>query len=137
MKENTRNILFAILGVVIILSSLWIIFNQSREIERHVVEVRYEIGAKTGFNVEGERLNFGRLIPGSKSTRSLSVNNTHPFDVYVQVTADPKNANLLIFNYSSFLLKPAEELRLPVTFAASTDAVVGNYSSFVVVHIRK
>lgn len=129
--------LFTLAGLIILSAAALIVFEQTQEIERRVLEVRYEIGDRTGFNVESERLNFGRIIPGSIATRSISINNTYDFPIYVELTGDLLQPKLLIFNSSRIRVGPAEAIQIPVSLAPSSNLGVGNYSSFVVVHILK
>lgn len=52
------------------------------------INISFEIGDRIGLNADRDMLNFGIIMPGSGSRRSINITNTHPYDVKVKMYSE-------------------------------------------------
>jgi hypothetical protein len=136
MKSQFRIYLtLIVLFLVVTAISSILLLNNVRIVETKKLNVKYEIGERAGFNVESENLNFGRLIPGTSGTRSISIYNEHSFPVKSKLTYSDNLEGKLLCNCSSKILLPNETITLPLTLKTSKDEITGNYTGFIEVKI--
>lgn len=120
------------LAIIAFLSTLP--FN-TLEVKRLVVT--YSVGEKAGFDLNATALSYGRLLPGSKGTRIVNVDNTFDFPIHVTFRPHKDINSLLSFNRTRQTIAPGGNLTLPITLLVPVDAPFGNHTSFIVVKIRK
>lgn len=127
--------LFAI--AIVVLSFSFIIYQETRVLGTKTLEVTYEIGDKTGFDLNDSVLSFGRLVEGSKSTRQLNLTNT--FDKRAKVNFYPSDSinEVIFFNRSGYYLESGESMSISFTLAPKRGTPIGNYTGYLTVKMTK
>ncbi len=138
MKINTIGIFYILIAIGIII----IFFTMVLQAQKEVIEIRelqviYAVGDKTGFDLNSSALHFGKILPGSKSTRSVQIDNPHAFPVYVHFEPEPALEDFIIFDGASTKIQPWRSKEFSFTLNITPDTPLGNYTGVIVVYIRK
>jgi hypothetical protein len=112
-----------IVTFVIILFSILIITRSilNKPFETRYINVEFIVNDTVGFDINSTALKFGRLTPGSSSTRTIIIDNSYNFTLYGKIFASNNIANLLMAP-DNFVISPNNK-----TFVVVTLYVPDNY----------
>lgn len=93
-----------VVGLTLIFYSTYVVYKVQK------IDMRLQTGDKIGFDVDDQRLNFGRLIPGGGGSRELRISNDHLIDLKVSFKKEG-NISQFVEVPNSFWLPAGEQLR--------------------------
>lgn len=134
-KIKYETILIAFLTLVIVFS--FYIILQNIHNEAYSLVVKYEIGDKIGFNVDPNEINFGRLLPGSKGTRSIIISNEYNNPIKIKFLPSENIKEYISHQYGWISIGKNHTVNATFTLTAPLDKPEGNYSGFIEVRIIK
>ena len=114
MHRILRAISFVVIGL-----SMIIIFGQLFAVNAYLTEempIKLIVSEQNviGFDVNGTALMFGKIPPGSTSTRKIIITNTKNKEVIVILKAHGNVKNYVSFEQNKILLKPFEQREISV-----------------------
>jgi len=132
-KHNYLNI-FIILFIVSLALLVYLIF--SLPVESKVFEVKFIVGENIGVDTNNSAIVFGRVVPGSVSTRKIFIDNKYDFPIVVKSLPSKNIENFLRVN-PDFALNAGRNYSLPVELVISDNVSLGEYRGTLTVRIFK
>ena len=117
-----------VLAVLAFLLFAW--FLGQRPVSVFVVEASMEVSDQVGFDVNDTALTFGKVVPGTSSTRSVVIANGHAFPVVVRVDVLGGISDF-VASSDEVMLAAGEERSLGMTVSVPSGAVPGVYEGVV------
>lgn len=91
------------------------------------IKASFEVGDRVGLNVDNDALNFGIILPGGGSKRSINVSNTHPYTIMVKLYKTGNISNFLHFDETTYVT-PNEAKEIFFNVGVPSNASSGKYS---------
>jgi hypothetical protein len=85
------------LGIVLLVSSLFYLYNYFKPLETRTLDVHFIIGNTPGFDVNSSALVFGRIPPKGSSSRKVVIQNTYEFPIKVSIFVSRDLSSYFIF----------------------------------------
>lgn len=129
-SNNTLVYLLLTAAVVLVLLSSFLLFSRQELLQVNEFDVEFQIveEERTAVNINTSLLIFGKTYPGGSGLiRTINITNSYDFPIEVKVFVSENLAGFLKFD-SSFFAEKDEQITVPVTLQASTDAEYGNYT---------
>jgi len=132
-KKNRFAFSIFLFSLLLILLSLGLLFLGGSEepVQEFNLEVSFEVGDSLGFDVNKSALSFGRVPPGSDSSRGVRIDSDYSFPVRVLIFASEEVASYLSTSQESFVIEPGESAGIPFVLSIPEDMAMGNYSGNV------
>lgn len=134
-----RNKLFALLAftaalLIVITAFIYQSYNVKYVLEQEII---MEVGIPSAFNVETDRINFGRVKPDSFATRFLNISHHDAYPLEVVVIAKGDISPYLSVSENFFILEPGQFKELKIRAMPKNDTVFGVYTGTLQVIFRK
>ena len=126
--------LLFVIAIFLVVLSLWI--KYSSPLQTKTIGVEFSIDEKLGLVVDTDGLNFGRVILGSSSIKTINLINSYKFPVRVNVLIS-KNLRKFVFSDDEFILEPNESIEVSFNLVVSPDENLGSYSGEILFEFRK
>ncbi|MCK5449665.1 hypothetical protein KAI32_02270 [Candidatus Pacearchaeota archaeon] len=123
----------AVIAIILVVFSLCVKFQSP--LQTKTVSVKFSVDEKLGLVADTDELDFGRVILGSSSIKSINLTNYYNFPVSVRIFIS-KNLQKFIFSDSEFILELNESINVPFNLIVS-DANFGDYSGEILFEFRK
>lgn len=140
-------LLFSFIFLSIILAMIAHSFLTYKEIR--AIDMKATIGDYVGFNLETRYLEFGTMMPGGHSERSLDIHNDGNIPLRIEIEIiEKKDINLFLGKYkqipeqwvtlseNNFLLKPGEGKSVKFSIKPDGNAGYGNYTAQARIKMR-
>lgn len=135
MKVNKN---LAIGGIVLFLLVLAVFsFAKYNLLEKKEYVVKFEVGARSGFDLNTSALTFGRLSPGSSSTRSLNISNYYDFPVFVSFSSSKNLRDVIIVSNNDFILGAGERRSVEFLIHTTPDTSFGERLGTVGLEVKR
>jgi hypothetical protein len=128
------NLVFIFLIVVFLI--IWFLF-QPLDIKK--LDVKFEVGERfgvVGISGESSELNFGELLAGSSSVKTIKIENNFDFPIKVEVFTEKKLKDF-IFAEPEIIMDSGEIVNLPINLILPDKIEKGNYSGWLRFEFRK
>ncbi len=138
MDKKLKNRYFISAVIILILSLIFLIltlYSNFSYLDKKTFEASLEVSDTTGFDLNDTALTFGNLIPGSKSTRNIIIENNYGFPIYLTIKARGEIAEFLDFERIVEVEKN-ETKKIGFTASISQNAS-GTYTGEVIVTIKE
>jgi hypothetical protein len=119
--------------VVIVYFVIYIVISLDSVKDIQTMNVKLRIGDYVGFNLDPESLNFGTVLPGSGSTRTVTLRSENPLKVHISFEGD--TAKWMNVSKNNFILNGTETVGFSIT--APNDSNLGNYNGKVIILFTK
>lgn len=129
-KENKQfnQIVISICIFLIVISGGLILYHYfNRPVAISYLDVDFEVGDKFGLKVENE-LDFGRVVPGSRIDKKVSIVNGFDFPVSMKILVSKNLKGVVYSDFISIELEAGESIVLPVYLYVPKNFDYGNYS---------
>ena len=128
--KNKINFNYVIVILIIILLSLFlynifIIIN--KPIYSKEFNVNFVIGDKLGLTINSTSIDYGIMLAGTSSTKTINITNEYNFPIKVKVLISPEIKGYL-FSQNNFISQPHETVQHSFLLILSPDAKRGDYS---------
>ncbi len=100
------------------------------------LDVHFEVGDRFGIKAEQE-LDFGRVVPGSRVDKKVSVVNGFEFPITMVVRVSKNFKGFVYSDFTSLSLDSGESFELPVYLYVPEGFEYGNYSGVIRVESYK
>jgi hypothetical protein len=133
--EKTKKIIILIvliMSIIILLGVLYIFFKQP-PVKYKELDVRFNIGNYTGFDVNNSGLYFGTLMPSQTGTRFILLQNDDDIPARFTIIYEGNNTEWVIFG-RSIVVNPYDNYTLNFSLKVPSDALIGNYSGKVKIY---
>lgn len=141
-KLNKRNIIIAVFLIIFIIilsiflySNLLDHFSVLEEREMYA-EIIVNSSASYGVIKNGSALMFGRIPPGSSSSKTVDIENIYDYYVKVDIYSEGSISDMLQISDNNFVLFPGEKKTIEFLALPSSDTKDGTYTGKVKVVIR-
>ena len=134
MERKKVNYILSVIALVLITFSIWLLV--SRPLEIRELKVEFIVGENPGFNLDSDKLNFGRLTLGGSAVRGISIKNEQEIPIKLKVFASKNIADFISVESGQILL-PGQNISVPVTLNIPKDMPLGNYSGKIKFEFRK
>jgi hypothetical protein len=136
--RNSRFLTLTILVVLIALAIfLFAILSQKAKVlEKKEIPVFVTISNVTGFKVEDQSLDFGRIIYGSSANKKIGVQNNYKFPIVLELNAEGNVSDFLVFDKTT-AFEPGEEKQISVSTIIFEKEPYGNYSGKLIVTFKR
>tara|TARA_Y100000310_G_C20651598_1_gene799728 strand:+ start:1657 stop:2109 length:453 start_codon:yes stop_codon:yes gene_type:complete len=132
-KLNFRKINWVFIFLIVIFLIIWFLF-QPLDVKK--LDIRFEVGERLGVVLDGENLDFGRVLAGSSSVKTVSIENNFDFLIKVEVFVDRRLKDF-IFAEPEISIDSGEVINLPINLILPDDIEKGNYSGGLRFEFRK
>jgi len=132
-RNNLVIYLLFILSFALILTLFYINFSQP--IETKEIDVKFEIGDSFGILISDE-LDYGRVLPGSISSKSVNITNEHNFPLKAKILISSDISDF-VFGDSELVLNSGETKRVFFDLYAPYDSSFESYSGKIKFEFRK
>ena len=126
-----KKIYYFFIILIIALFGFWYL---SKPLDMKVLDVKFEVGDRlgvvSGVSGEGSELNFGKLLIGSLSVKTVDIENNFNFPIKVDVFVS-KGMEEFIFAKSDVVIESGKIFALPVNLILPDDVEKGDYSGKV------
>ena len=135
---NTKTILAAVLVAVFLFFGLGLFAYNFYVLEdvQHL-DMYLKVADTTGINADTDALYFGRVLPGTRSTRMINLTNYnyYPVTVNIKISGDLKDT--VYVSENNFVLQPQQ--RNTITYYADTheNMSYGNYTGTTTIVIKR
>lgn len=136
MIRNKDVLIYGIFFISLVLIILLFKTYHNQPLEEKILDVKFIVGDKPGFDLNDSGLIFGRIIPGSTASRKVRMFNGNDFLVEVRVFTDKSTANFLRVD-APFNLLPNESKDVIFSLTVPKNMSFGEYSGKTVIEIRK
>lgn len=135
---KVKNFFLILILVVIIFTTLTVIFYNNYIIE-HVYEVDMflRVGQSVGIAVDDDRINFGKIPPGSTGETSIFVTNNNTYPLKVILTKSGEIKDWVKIEDNNFRLNQDETKEIFLLATPPFGNSFGNYSGFLRVTFKK
>lgn len=133
-KSNKIIYLLSVIAVILVVISLCIKFQSP--LQTKTVNVNFSIDESLGLVADTYDLNFGRVIQGSSSVKTINLTNSYNFPVKVNIFIS-KNLQKFIFSDCEFVLGSNETIEVPFNLVVSSEENLRSYSGEIVFEFRK
>ena len=133
-----KNKLFIIALILFILSLgffIFTIYSKVSYLERKMFFARVIVSNSSGFDLNSTALTFGKIMPGSSSTRNLIMENNYGLPIIVELSSKGDISELLKYTERTWVENNKTE-KIAVTATAPQDMEYGTYEGFVIATIR-
>lgn len=127
MRRPSYAIVLAVIAfcLLVVFISFFIIF--SRPFDVRTLDVRFMVGDSVGLDINASSLTFGRVLPGTVSSRVVFVDNPYDFPVEVIVFIDPVVSPYLTTAEPSFTIEPFSRYNASFTLYVPSGTAFGSY----------
>lgn len=127
-SKKFNQVVISICIFLIVISGGLILYNYfNKPVAVSYLDVNFEVGEKFGIKAEQE-LDFGRVVPGSRVDKKVSVVNGFDFPVIMKVLVSKNLKGVVYSDFTSVQLDVGESIVLPVYLYVNEDFEYGNYS---------
>jgi len=120
----------ALVGVLLAVVLIYLmVFSQmmgKKEFQSHL-----RIGARLGFNVETDWIDFGGTRPGGEIVKTMTVNNSFSERVRVNIFIDGPLEEFIFPEKNGFVLEPNQTTNLELHAIVPKNAVPGDYNGTI------
>ncbi|MEK7630862.1 MAG: hypothetical protein AAB417_02450 [Patescibacteria group bacterium] len=114
-----------ILGIIFLVVFLFV-FYVTLDANKYQAEVRVIEGqGRVGVNPTTEKLDFGDLSQGTRSARTVTINNSTPVPMFVSVLRLGSISGLMTLEKNNFILRKGQEQQVEFTVYMPASAPVG------------
>lgn len=125
----------ALVCIIVVAYSFYLII--SRPFDVRVLDVRYQVGEEVGLEINKSALTFGRVLPGTSATRSITLDNPYPFLVTVDVFIDRESSRYITTEYPRFNLAPSSSSNVSFSLSIPPSFPLGNYTGTLRFEFRR
>lgn len=130
-------LLLAISLIVSSVTAVFITLNTYHQVIKYDAEMTVVDNREVGFNVENDRIYFGRIsVPGG-STRNILIKNPLNKPTKVEFSVKGDIAPYVYFPNQGFTVKPLEETQFTVEARVPEKTPLGKYTGKVTIFFRK
>ena len=114
------------------------VFIADRLLVQNVItyEMHLEVGSTSGFNLDTDKLYFGRVVPGSSASRDVIINSSYSSPLRVALEKSGPVADLVVFSENNFVLMPGEHKKVSGSVAVPLNMSYGVYTGTLRVVFR-
>lgn len=135
--ENAKNkLIYLLFFLAIVCFLVFLYVNSKGPVAMKKYEVTFEVTNSVGFNINGTALTYGRVIPGSESSKEINAYNAYDFPVKVGITMSD-DLDGLIYIKDEVILEPSEGKSFLVFLNIPLNFTQGNYSGDIAVNFYK
>ncbi len=131
-RKNKTLVTFLILIPTVIL----IVFL-SAPIHKEAIPTRFVTGENMGFDLTLGHLNFGKIVPGHSSSRSMSITNNYDHPTITRVKSSGEISPYLIVSKNNFILQPTQSINLTFQVFPSKDLPYTEYPGQITITTNK
>ncbi len=138
-KDKQRIFLVSlfILFFLVLIFSMFNIFNYFSTIEHKRIYTEVIVSDKFGIAINETALLFGMIIPGTSSTKNITIVNDYDQDIRVDISSKGDIKEFLSVNDNDFVIKNGELKDVKFFIKIPTGTEHGNYSGEIIVDIKK
>lgn len=130
-----RKLIILTIFVIIITSALIIfsvkLYKKSKIIKTQEFDIFIQISNSSGWNLETENINFGKLMVGDSSARFINLNNDLDQDIIIKIKAEGEIKDWLSYPEEIILSeKSSKEIEISAT---APNMPKGNYTGKVII----
>jgi len=129
-----NKVIFSIV-VAAILSILFL--TLSTPVNRQTIPTRFIIGENMGFDLGPGNINFGLMVPGSKTSRDITITNTDQYPTITTIKASGAISEYIIVSENKVRLNPNESKNLTFTAYPSETLELGEYPGQIEIISKK
>lgn len=135
MHEKGKYVFF----VVLIIGILFLIFLFNSfflTLDEKSVEVSFEVSNISGIDLNESSLEFGKIIPGSSSTRNLIIGNNYPYPIFVKISSFGNISDFISFEDEVYI---GEGYSYPIAVSVQIPKgqEYGKYTGYIKVLIKR
>ncbi len=126
MQKNLR-----IISLLVVALSLIIVFNGLYSVNPYLVKeipIEMEISNFIGFDINTTALTFGKIPPGSTSSKKITVNNNKNKEVLISLKTYGETTKFITLEQNNFILLPYESKEINIFATAPLNSNNGIYS---------
>lgn len=107
MKRKNK-FLISLATIVIII----IVLSIQSPLHKETIPTRFIAGETMGFDLGPGNLNFGKIVPGYRTTRAITITNTYDHPTTTSITSSGAISPYIIVSENNFNLQPTESKNL-------------------------
>lgn len=134
MKKKKKFTLIALI-CLFVLSAFIYLFVNIKEIK--IIDMKVNVSDRIGFDVTTSYLNFGNVLPGGSSKRTIVIKNHYDFDIAIYILVFGKIKNYVKIDKPFFIVKPDEKKGIDITVKVPVDAEKKEIRGKAVIIIRR
>ena len=137
-RERGKIVTILILMVIVAASLVFIAVNQKEKLlHQDKIYAVLEITNKSGFALNDTALIFGRLTPGTSSTKNVTLTNIYDFGVNVYFSYEGTIAPYLIEEPPIYLEKGESRSVIFETVDITENDSLGTYDGYLIIKFKK
>ena len=107
------------------------------EVQKIPTDALFSYDYGVGFNLNKDRLHFGRMPIGGSGTRYITLENTENFRIEIRISSEGEIREFFIAEPNPVVLEPGEIANVNLTVNAPSSASPGNYTGNVLIDVRR
>ncbi len=135
MIKKIKNKKFLIYLTIVLVVLLAIYMNTPLDIQ--TIPTSFIAGENPGFDLTLGQLNFGKIIPGSSSTRSLSIANTYDHSTTTTIKSSGQISKYLVVSQSNFILQPNQSKNITFSCYPEKEIELKEYSGEIIITSKR
>lgn len=136
-NQKSRKIWIWLTLILIVVALIVIIWNfVNSPIDVRILETKFYVSDRGGFEINTTALTFGKLSPGGSSSKKVYVSNERNFSVRIEIFASENIAYLLSMEHE-IILQPSENKTLGFNLYVPNNMSFGEYHGKVVLKTYK
>ncbi len=133
----SRKIIFYVLIVSLIFTTLLLGYSFFIIDEIIILPMELNVNSSYGFNLETDKLNLGKIVPGGDSSRGFTVSNNKDYPLKVSVIKEGQLAKWIEIGNQTFDIFPSENKAVMVNVYVPKGTEYGLYTGNIKVILKK
>lgn len=130
MEKKTLMWILVFAVLIVLFSLLLIFYSLSKPVDSYVLESHVVVDESIGFNLDADKLYFGRVTPGGNADRSIRFSS--PNEVLLTIVVEGETSSWISLPESPFVLEANENLSLSFSIEIPEGTPLGNYTNNVI-----